>query len=77
MVATEHMRTLSFPKRRFFWTNDSFKFAPLPETRKSDEALLASLNEYFTGEHDKILKESQSDFDHLDHDDDDRRRAFI
>lgn len=72
MVVSDHLRTLPFPKRTFFWANENFRFAPLPEVRKPDEALLASFNDYFTGEHDKILKEGQSDFDHLDLDDDDR-----
>lgn len=73
MVATQHIRTLPFPKRTFYWCNESFVFSPLPEVRRSDDQLLSTLNDYFTGEHDKILKEEQSDFEHLDLDDDDRK----
>lgn len=73
MVSTYEKRNLAFPERKFFWSNDSFKFAPLPEPSADDKQTLSTMNGYFTGEHDKILKESASaTSDPLDLEDDDQ-----
>lgn len=71
IVSTQHLRNLPFPKRKFYWANESFAFSPIPEVRKSEQAFLSSLNDYFTGEHDRILQESQSNHDDLNMEDDD------
>ena len=57
MVATHYDRAATFPQRRFYWSNESFVFAPLPHVGKHDAAFLATLNDYFTGEQDRILRD--------------------
>lgn len=75
MTAVTEQKGVSFPKREFFWSNDSFQFAPLVKIQDSSiTQFLESQNGYFTGEHDKILREGQVDkhLEHFDADDDDQ-----
>ena len=67
------------PEIKFYWSNDNFKFAPLPRVSHADEKSLASENGYLTGEHDRIIKESEvpKHLQHIDQDDDDCKLPII
>lgn len=50
-----------FCSKSFYWcSSTNYNFASLPAVDKKQVATLASFNGLFTGEHDKILKESES-----------------
>ena len=67
IIGVKNVRNNPFPTREFFWAYDDFKFAPLNEPSVSSLGYLNGLNTYFTGEHNKVLKASESpqieDFD--------------
>lgn len=70
MVATYYDRAATFPQRRFYWSNESFTFAPLPHVEKGDCEFLSTLNDYFTGEHDRIVREGHKSNHSVDDDED-------
>mgnify|MGYP000042864698 CR=1 FL=1 len=72
IVGTVFTRLQSFPTRDFYWSNDSFVFAPLPAVSSEAGAFLSVLNGYFSGEHDKILRETSGAHKHIDLEDDNR-----
>lgn len=67
IVGVRNVRNSPFPTREFFWAYDDFKFAPLNEPAVESLGFLQEVNSYFTGEHNKVLKQSSSaqiqDFD--------------
>lgn len=71
MVASIYDKGNPFPRRQFYWSNNSFTFSPLPELKQSIADQLQGVNTYFTGDHHRIiLKNQESHDDHFDHNDD-------
>lgn len=71
MVSSVQQKGHSFPKRQFYWANDSFQFSPLPEISSSIADQLRTVNTYFTGDHHRIiLKNEETAHDGFDPNDD-------
>lgn len=67
IIGIKNQRNSPFPLKEYFWAYEDFNFAPLNEANLESFAFLSSLNGYFHGEHNKILKVSEGsnipDFD--------------
>lgn len=67
IIGVKNVRNSPFPTRDFFWAYEDFKFAPLNEPSVESLGFLQGVNGYFTGEHNKVLKQSEAnqieDFD--------------
>lgn len=75
MVATTEEKDKIFPTRKFFWCNEEFHFAPLPEPNEKHSAQFEEISSsYFTGEHDKIVARIKlpTEMKHINLDDDDQ-----
>lgn len=71
MVSSIYDKGSPFPRRQFYWSNNSFTFSPLPELKQSIAAQLQGVNTYFTGDHHRIiLKNQEAHDDHFDQNDD-------
>lgn len=67
IIGVKNVRNSPFPVRDFFWAYENFKFAPLNKPTVESLGFLQGVNSYFSGEHNKVLKASDSspieDFD--------------
>ena len=51
---------VDFPEKQFYWCYNNFFLSPLKEVSIECAEFLRTLNGYFSGQHDKILKVSES-----------------
>uniref|UniRef100_A0A7S3KNQ9 Radial spoke head protein 9 homolog n=1 Tax=Euplotes crassus TaxID=5936 RepID=A0A7S3KNQ9_EUPCR len=56
-VAVFYEGKYEFPGKKFYWaSNNDFKFAELPETLEQHHEFINKYNDFFTGDHTKILE---------------------
>lgn len=56
-VAVFYEGKYEFPGKKFYWaSNNDFKFAELPETLEQHNEFINKYNDFFTGDHAKILE---------------------
>ena len=78
ITGSKYLRNHTFPKRDFYWSYEDFRFAPLNKITDTKTAnFLAQVNTFFTGEHDKVLRNHNAGLDtEFDPENDDRKQKF-
>jgi len=61
VVGMRFKERITFPERHYFWCYDDFFLSPLKETCAENCQWLSDLNGYFSGQHDRVLRNESFD----------------